>query len=207
MGIYETGTGYEDSALVISLQEAQRVFRKPNQVTFYGVKLRDAAQAQAVKHQVESHFPQVRVSRSTEFAEKLNDMNSFRMMTDALAFITLLVGGVGLMNAMLMSVYERTREIGTLRALGWRNGRVIGMIMREALLLSVLSGLAGITLGIGLGVLISLEPSMGAYLRGSYSPQLLARAMFIALTLGAVGALYPAWRASHLQPIEALRYE
>jgi ABC-type antimicrobial peptide transport system permease subunit len=207
VGIYETGVGYEDAAAVMTLAEAQRLFKKPNQVSAYGIKMRDPSQADVVRRQIESRFSQVSVSRSTEFAEKSNDMNSFRAMTNALSFISVLVGGVGMMNAMLMSVYERTREIGTLRALGWRRRRVIWMIVREALLLSFLSGLVGILLGVGMGTLIGMEPSMGSYLTGSYSPTLLAQAILVALVLGGVGALYPAWRASSLSPIEALRYE
>jgi ABC-type antimicrobial peptide transport system permease subunit len=207
VGIYETGVPYEDSSGVMTLSEAQRVFKKPNQVSFYGIKLKDSSQADAVRQQIEAHMPQVSVSRSSEFGEKTNDMQSFRTMTDALSFIAILVGGIGMMNAMLMSVYERTREIGTLRALGWRRRRVVWMIVREAILLSLLSGIAGIVVGIGLGTLITMEPTMGGYLKGSYSLTLLAQAMVIALFLGAIGALYPAWRASNLSPIEALRYE
>lgn len=207
VGIFETGVGYEDSSGVISLAEAQRVFKKPNQVSFYGIKLRDPSQADLVKQQIESRMPQVSVSRSSEFGEKTNDMQNFATMTNALSFISILVGGVAMMNAMLMSVYERTREIGTLRALGWRRRRVVWMIVREAILLSLLGGLAGIAVGIGLGTLVSLEPTMGGYLKGSYSLTLLAQAMIVALVLGGIGALYPAWRASNLSPIEALRYE
>ncbi|MCL4393420.1 MAG: ABC transporter permease [Chloroflexi bacterium] len=206
-GIFETGIGYEDSSAVLSLAEAQRVFKKPNQVSFYGIKLRDPSKAETVRRQIETHAPNVVVSRSTEFGEKTNDMQSFGMMTNALSLVSILVGGVGMMNAMLMSVYERTREIGTLRALGWRRRRVIWMIVREAVLLSILSGAAGVALGIALGSLISMEPTMGSYLKGVYGAALLAQAMLIALFLGAVGAIYPAWRASNLSPVEALRYE
>jgi ABC-type antimicrobial peptide transport system permease subunit len=207
VGIYETGVGYEDSSAVMSLQEAQRLFKKPNQVSVYGVKLRDPGQADQVSRQIQARYAQLGVSRSTEFAEKLNDMNSFRAMTNALSLISILVGGVGMMNAMLMSVYERTREIGTLRALGWRRRRVVWMIVREALWLSLLSGLAGIALGIGMGTLLGLEPSMGSYLKGSYSLTLMVQAIAIAVVLGIIGALYPSLRASNLSPIEALRYE
>jgi ABC-type antimicrobial peptide transport system permease subunit len=207
VGIFETGIAYEDSSGVISLAEAQRVFKKPNQVGFYGIKLKDPAKADLVRQQIESRMPQVSVSASSEFGEKTNDMQSFRMMTNALSFISILVGGIGMMNAMLMSVYERTREIGTLRALGWRRRRVVWMIAREAILLSLLGGVAGIVVGIGLGMLISSEPTMGGYLKGSYSLTLLFQAMIVALVLGGIGALYPAWRASNLSPIEALRYE
>ncbi len=99
-------------------------------------------------------------------------MQTFRGMANALSFLSVLIGGVGIMNAMLMSVYERTREIGTLRALGWRRRRVVGMIAREALVLSFLSGLVGILCGVGLGALIGLEQSMGSYLKPTYTPAL-----------------------------------
>jgi putative ABC transport system permease protein len=137
----------------------------------------------------------------------MNDMKTFRSMSDALSFLSILIGGVGIMNAMLMSVFERTREIGTLRALGWKRRRVVGMIIRESLILGFLSGIAGIVIGIGLGMLITLEPTMGSFLKGNYSLALLAQAMVVALALGAIGAAYPAWRAANLSPIEALRYE
>jgi ABC-type antimicrobial peptide transport system permease subunit len=207
VGIYETGVSYEDGASVIPLSEAQRIFKKPNQVSFYFVKLNDPSQGELVSQKIQARWSQVSVSRSSDYAEKLNDMQTFRAMSNALSFLAILIGGVGIMNAMLMSVFERTREIGTLRALGWRRRRIVGMIVRESLLLSALSGVVGIALGVGLGSLLSLEPTMGAFLKGEYSPMLMAQAILVALILGALGALYPAWRASNLSPIEALRYE
>jgi ABC-type antimicrobial peptide transport system permease subunit len=207
VGIYETGTGFEDGASVITLSEAQKLFKKPNQVSWFFIKLKVLSQAETVKRQVEAKFPEVTVTKSSEYADKTNDMQTFRSMTAALSFLSILIGGIGIMNAMLMSVFERTREIGTLRALGWRRRRVVGMIVRESLLLSFFSGLVGIAFGIGLGRLIELEPTMGPFLKSSYSLTLLAQAMIVALVLGAMGALYPAWRAANLSPIEALRYE
>ncbi len=207
VGIYETGTGYEDGASVIALSEAQALVKRPNQVSFYFVKLKDPSQADVVRQQVEARWKQVSISKSTEYAEKINDIQSFRAMAAALSFLSVVIGGVGIMNAMLMSVYERTREIGTLRALGWRRRRVIGMIVRESIALSIVSGLAGIGIGVGLGELVALEPTMGAYLQGEYSLRLFAQAMLVALVLGGIGAVYPAWRAANLAPAEALRYE
>jgi len=207
VGIYETGTSFEDAGGVIALAEAQRVFKKPNQVSFYYIKLKDLSQADAVKQQIEARWSQVSVSQSSEFADKTNDMRTFRAMANALSFLSVLIGGVGMMNAMLMSVYERTREIGTLRALGWKRSRVVGMIVRETLVLSVVGGAAGIAIGIALGALIEKEPSMGAMLKPTFPFPLLAQAMTVALVLGIIGASYPAWRAANLSPIEALRYE
>jgi ABC-type antimicrobial peptide transport system permease subunit len=207
VGIYETGTSYEDAGGVISLTEAQRLFKKPNQVSFYFVKLKDPGQADAVKQAIETRWQQVSVSRSTEFINKTNDMQSFRAMANALSFLSILIGGIGIMNAMLMSVYERTREIGTLRALGWRRRRVVGMIVRETLLLGVAGGMAGILFGMGLSTLLAQEPTLGAYLKPAYTLTTLVQALAVAIVLGSIGALYPAWRAANLSPIEALRYE
>ncbi|MBI3913750.1 MAG: ABC transporter permease [Chloroflexi bacterium] len=207
VGIYETGTAYEDGSAVMALSEAQTLLKRPNQVTFFFVKLNDTAQLETVRAQIEARWKQVSVSRSTEYAEKTNDVQSFRATASALSFISILIGGVGIMNAMLMSVSERTREIGTLRALGWRRRRVIGMIVRESFALSIVSGLFGIGLGVALGSLIGLEPTTGAFLKPDFSLKLFGQAMLTALALGGIGALYPAWRASGLAPAEALRYE
>jgi putative ABC transport system permease protein len=108
---------------------------------------------------------------------------------------------------MLMSVFERTREIGVLRALGWRRRRVLGMIMREALLLGLMGGLTGIGVSMILVYLIKLAPMVGAMFAASWDLEIFARAILIAVLLGLVGGLYPAYRATKLQPVEALRYE
>ncbi len=103
-----------------------------------------------------------------------------------------------------MSVFERTREIGVLRALGWRKIRVLVMVMKESLLLSAVGGVVGVLLGMGLG---SLLPRLLAYLEPAYSGELVVRALVLALVLGAIAGLFPSWWASRLDPLEALRYE
>jgi ABC-type antimicrobial peptide transport system permease subunit len=207
VGIYETGVSYEDGSGVLSMGEAQSALKRPNQVSFYGIKLKEGASAEAVRRQVETRWPQVAVSQSSDFAEKTNDMRTMRSVMNALILVAFFVGGITTLNTMVMSVYERTREIGTLRALGWRKRRVMWMILRESVVLSLLSAVAGIATGVGLGMLIALEPSMGSMLTALYTPGLFAQVLALALALGAVGALYPAWRAASLSPIEALRYE
>ncbi len=207
VGIYETGVGYEEGGGVIALRDAQALFQKPRQVAFYQIKLRDAAQTEKVRRQIEARFPDASVSRSAEMVEKTNDIRVTKSIANAISVLAILVGGVGIANTMVMTVMERTREIGTLRALGWRKAKVLGMVLRESLLLSALSGVAGIAVGIGLTEALRYEPTMGGFLKGDYPPQLFIQAMLIALFLGAVGGLYPAWRASRLSPVEALRYE
>lgn len=128
-------------------------------------------------------------------------------MVQQISFLAVLIGGVGMLNTMLMSVLERTREIGVLRALGWRRRQVMGMILREALALGVIGGIFGILLGIGLAWSLSLIPAVGGFMEAQYSAELLLTAITVAVVTGVVGGLYPSWRATRMQPIEALRYE
>jgi ABC-type antimicrobial peptide transport system permease subunit len=137
----------------------------------------------------------------------MQDFASMNAMFGALTALTLLVGGIVMMNVMVMSVFERRQEIGVLRALGWRRRRVLRLVLAESLALSLLSGLLGLLIGVGLSLLFTLEPSTGAFLAFAYSPGILAQTLALALALGAIGGLYPAWRAANLPPAEALRYE
>jgi putative ABC transport system permease protein len=129
------------------------------------------------------------------------------LTTFGIAAMALIVGGLGMTNTMVMSVFERTREIGVLRALGWRRRRVLGMIVRESVVLSLLGGASGVAVVFVLGLALNLSPVMQGFIRLEYSPDLFAQALVTTLALGVAGGVYPAWRATRLQPIEALRYE
>ncbi|MCK4723877.1 MAG: FtsX-like permease family protein, partial [Dehalococcoidia bacterium] len=183
VGIFETGVPFEDIGIVISLREAQTLAGRPRQVSFLGIRLRDPRQVDAVLAELEERFPEISVSKTAEFAESLPDLRTTDAMIGAISFLAVLVGGIGMMNTVFMSVFERTREIGVLRALGWRRTRVLGMIVREAILLGGLGGLAGILLGIGLGRLLVMIPLVGAMLEPRYSPELMLRALVLALVL------------------------
>ncbi len=208
VGIYETGIAYEEGAGVIALKDAQAAFRKPRQVGFYQIKLRDPSQAETVRRLIEHRFgDEVSVSLVADFVENTEDIKNTKAMLGAVFALAMLVGGVVVMNTMVMAVMERTREIGTLRAVGWRQSRVLGMILSESLALSAVSGGLGIVVGIGLAEAMSSAPAMAGLLKAEYTPTVFAEGMGVALLLGAVGGLYPAWRASRLRPVEALRYE
>ena len=207
VGIYETGVPFQDGGSVVSLRDAQGLFGQPHKVSFLNIWVADPERADAVTRQVEDRFPEVSISTASHFAEDLVDLKMMEASTWGIALVALIVGGLGMTNTMVMSVYERTREIGVLRALGWRRRRVLGMIVRESVALSLLGAVTGIVAGVALGAVLNLLPVVQGFLRLTYGVGLFVQALLTALALGVIGGAYPAWRAARLQPVEALRYE
>jgi putative ABC transport system permease protein len=121
----------------------------------------------------------------------------------AIAAISLLVGGIGIMNIMLVSVTERTREIGLRKAVGAKRSTILMQFLVETVTLSVLGGLIGILLGASIAYAFTALDLIDA----SLSLNTVALAFFFASAVGVFFGLYPAMRASRLRPIEALRYE
>jgi putative ABC transport system permease protein len=112
--------------------------------------LKDPLDAETAIQNIERRFPNVSISQASEFSEDVVDLQMMRDATWAIAFLALLVGGAGMTNTMVMSVFERTQEIGVLRALGWPRLRVVWMVLRESISLSLLGGVVGVAIGVGM---------------------------------------------------------
>ncbi|HTN75278.1 MAG TPA: FtsX-like permease family protein, partial [Pirellulaceae bacterium] len=123
------------------------------------------------------------------------------------SMIALIIGGVGILNTMIMSVLERTQEIGVLRAIGWRKFSIMRLIIGESLLLTLCGAVAGTVLAIVLTNVLSSLSLIPGMVHGDFSPRVLLIGLAMALGVGLFGGLYPAWRAATLHPTEALRYE
>jgi ABC-type antimicrobial peptide transport system permease subunit len=157
------------------------------------------------RHKIQPGAPNdFRIRDLTEISEAL--ASASRVMTNLLlvvALISLIVGGVGIMNIMLVSVTERTREIGIRMAVGARSRDILRQFLVEAIVLCLAGGIAGILLGRGVSVAVT------ALLNWPTLPSVpaIVAAVAVSASVGIVFGYYPAWKASRLDPIDALRYE
>ncbi|HEY7065740.1 MAG TPA: ABC transporter permease [Chloroflexota bacterium] len=129
------------------------------------------------------------------------------ILLGAIAGISLVVGGIGIMNIMLVSVTERTREIGIRKAIGARRKDILLQFLVEAAVVSLLGGLVGMAIGIGLAHLMSGVPLNGQKLTTLVTPDAVLLSVTVSAAVGLFFGIYPATRAARLRPIEALRYE
>jgi putative ABC transport system permease protein len=130
-------------------------------------------------------------------------MQTLTTLLASIAFVSLLVGGIGVMNIMLVSVTERTREIGIRMAVGAQPGDIMAQFLIEALTLAAIGGVIGVVLGVGIGELLAARFGWVSETR----TDIIALALGVSATVGVVFGLYPARKAARLDPIEALRYE
>lgn len=142
-------------------------------------------------------------SQSDILSAATSTTETFTILLSGIAAISLLVGGIGIMNIMLVTVNERTREIGLRKALGAKKQIIITQFLIEAIMLTFIGGLIGVCLGIGFSFLLSLIISLPFVLS---IPSILI-AFIVSAAIGILFGWYPASRAANLQPIEALRYE
>ena len=142
--------------------------------------------------------------------ESLSMMSTMSIVISVIGAISLLVGGIGVMNIMLVSVTERTHEIGIRKALGAKDGQIMLQFVTEAMILSMVGGIIGIILGQLLGIvganLVAAMANMDS-VSGGVSPLFIAGTVLFSMGIGVFFGLYPAYKASKLDPIDALRYE
>jgi putative ABC transport system permease protein len=207
VGIYRTGVRWENGGAVVDARLLRQQLTMPEgsgMVAF--IYLADDEALPAVTLQLQASFPRLRVLPTAFLASGFEQLAFIDAFIWVISLAALIVGAIGVLNTMLMSVSERVREIGTLRAFGWPRAMVMRLILGEGLVTSILGGIGGSLLGVvGAELLMKLVPQ--GILEPLYGPRIFVRAMIVAVLLGLLGALYPAWRASRLAPAEALRYE
>lgn len=208
VGIYHTGSLWEDNGARAPLATVQTITSKPATVSVIYVALREGARVDEVAAFIEDNFPNLATITSVGELSKVDQ--GVEMMDAANLAISILavgIGAIGVMNTMVMSVFERTREIGILRAVGWSGARVLRMIITESLALCIVAAGFGAALGVAASQAVLLVPAISNLLEPVYTVDIFIRALVVATAVALAGAAYPAYRAVRLTPMEALRYE
>ena len=208
VGIYRGEMPLFDGGAYAPLGIVQQLTHREGLVTALYVKVKSGSDPRAVAEAIESGSDTLTtVSSVDEYGKVDQGVEAIDAANLAISLLAVLIGAVGVTNTMIMSVFERTREIGILRALGWRSSRIIRMIVGESLLLCLVAAVIGIALGVLATKALLLVPAIESFLEPQYSSGLFLKAFAVGVGVGIAGALYPTVRAVRLSPMEALRHE
>ena len=210
VGTYKSNNIFEEGAMIIPLEQLQRLMDRPDQVTGFSIILEDPHDKpglERIRKEIEAMGPGLTAMTTSEHVKSVTEIQLAKAMAWLTSAVALLIGFFGIMNTMIMSVHERTKEIGILRAIGWRRQRVVRMILLESIVLSVVGAILG-SLGAFLLVqVLTRVPTVSGLISGRIAPVFVLYGLFIALIVGFIGGLLPAYRASRMLPTAALRYE
>lgn len=221
VGIMEnTGDPGVDRGAILPISEARELFDAEEEFDQIAAQAQSGITADEIKEDVERELRQERgveegeedftVSTASELIESVqNILGIVRAVVIGIASISLLVGGVGIMNTMYTSVTERTREIGVMKAIGAKNSHILTLFLLESGIIGMIGGAVGVLVGSGLGL-------AGAYLArqastipiyAAITPELVIGSLVFAFVVGTISGILPAKRAANMDPADALRYE
>src|SRR5512137_424700 len=210
VGILERTGDQDDQFHFFPLAEAQRVFGKEGKITTIAVKVRDISRISAVSEEMEK-IPDIQVVTMTQIMGTIMNLaGSAKSLLLTVIIIALIISAFGIINTLLMSVNERTREFGMMKAIG-ASGLDIGkMVLAETVFITLAGGAIGtVAAVVGSSIIEGFVKGMLPYSpKGSlifFSPELVAFAMAFSLALGLVCGIYPAFKSSRLTPMEAIR--
>jgi putative ABC transport system permease protein len=209
VGIFETYNVFDSGSIVTRLSDLQELLFREGEVTLFAVVAseRSPESLQSLAQRLDSLRNGIDASAVRDLAESSSEIKVARSFAWVTSSIALVIGSIGMLNTLMMSVFERTREIAMLRALGWRRRRIVTLILGEATLLCG----AGAIVGIGFAIIsvrvLSQMPAAGRLVAGDISWDVMLQGFVLAILLGLLGGLYPAWSAARVPPVEGLRHD
>jgi putative ABC transport system permease protein len=206
-GVIKTANGFEDGGVFMPLAAAQKFFHKEGASSVVTVKLQKKDDISEFKTMVHRNFPNLVALEDAEFTRTYSQFKILKATAWAVGACGLLLGGLGVANTMIMSVFTRIREIAILRVNGFSNGQIGTMIFGESALVAVLGAISGLVIGTVFLFALRLIPALHGYVDTSIQFVVVAIVIVLALLTGLAGALYPAVYAMRIRAVEALRFE
>ncbi len=208
VGLYSTGQPQGDSGAMFPLPMLQEMKRQSGEVSLVFVRSDSQREVPVLQSRIDRGFPNlVTVRTVAQFGRADRSLTLIRSAEQGSEVLAVLIGAVVVMSAMSMTFVERLKEFGLLSAIGWSRTRIWAMILGEA----VVIGLVGAALGSGLSALVIWAIGHFSSLRGVIELRFTAgsfgRALYTAAAMSLIGGIWPAWRAAHAEPLEALRHE
>lgn len=205
-GVFRSPSTWENGALILPLKTLQHLTDRDSQVTYINVVLANRVAgntAQEAIAKIEGLDPRLLALATSEFVETDTRMQMAGAMAWMTSAIALLIGSIGTLNTMLMSVLERTREIGILRAIGWPRRRIVSMIVCESCSLALVASLLGSLMAVAMVWALSQAPQAKGILKPTIDADVVMQGVVLALGIGVCGAILPAVRAAQMLPTEA----
>jgi putative ABC transport system permease protein len=206
IGVIRTRNGFEDGGVFMPLEAAQKFFHKEGS-SVITIKLRNKEDAAAFKAQVHQHYPNLIALEDSEFSRSYSQFKILKATAWAVGGCGLALGGLGIANTMIMSVFTRIREIAILRVNGFSNRQIAATIFGESALVSTAGAITGLAFGSAALYALKEVPALHGYVDVTIHPLLMLIVVLLALLTGIAGALYPAAYAMRNRPVEALRFE
>jgi putative ABC transport system permease protein len=213
VGVFHGGSALETGGVLMPMAQLQKLADLGNKVTAFHIRLKPAPglspdeRIRNARKVIEAALPNLKAVPASERAGNNQLVVLARSTAWGTSLIALFIGALGITNTMAMSVFERTKEIGVLRALGWKRHRIMKLILTEAAALGLVGGLCGLVLGwLALQILARIPQTAGIGFASIRLDQA-AETLVIAIMIGVLAGFVPAWRGAQLSPVEALRYE
>lgn len=210
VGIMQSTETTPDQMVIVPIETVWRVLERPNLIMSISVIPVDPSQADALARLITERIPGVEAQAPQDAIDEVRQgLIVFNVIMLSGALLAVIVGGLAVINTMIMSVTERTREIGIKKAVGADDLDIVMEYVTEAGVIGLLGGLTGLVLGTGMASLLNATAAqqLGGTEVFTVTPRLIIVALIFAIALGGVGGLYPAWRAARLDPVKALRRE
>lgn len=206
IGILKTANGFEDGGVFLPISAAQNFFHKDGS-SVITIKLRHSEDAAAFKSLVKQNYVNLIALEDAEFNRSYSQFRILKATAWAVGCCGLILGGLGVANTMIMSVFTRIREIAILRVNGFSNTQIASMIFGESAVVSFVGAAAGLLSGTVLLYALKLVPALHGYVDVSMRPLVMLIVILLASLTGVAGALYPAIYAMRVRAVEALRFE